>query len=232
MTIKKFTIEKNDFVDRAIEGFYALDYIKYKEERNPDFLVTLKNSSFNDHTKTEMMANDTRLIKAKDEVKKYVHTFLSCIKLNNNSIVVCVVPRSKADFSPEQLYFKKAVKETVQEIGGFLDGTDCIKRIKNTFTTHKARVNCPNNDGDKPYPGITKETCRINREMIAGKFVVLIDDIYTKEANVDEDCIQALLDCVAREVLGFFAVAKTKKKDWMTENDLPVIDISDDEIPF
>ncbi len=45
-----------------------------------------------------------------------------------------------------------------------------------------------------PYKGITKDTCKINDELVKNKNVILVDDIYTKNTSVIEDCIQLLLD--------------------------------------
>ena len=36
--------------------------------------------------------------------------------------------------------------------------------------------------------GITNDTCHINADVVRDKTVILIDDIYTKTVNVDEDC--------------------------------------------
>jgi predicted amidophosphoribosyltransferase len=59
--------------------------------------------------------------------------------------------------------------------------------------------------------GKTKDTCLISNEII-GKDILLIDDIYTKSINIDEDAIQALLDKGAKSVI-FYAVAKTKLRN-------------------
>ena len=66
------------------------------------------------------------------------------------------------------------------------------------------------NDGERPYPGITKETCRINADMIRDQNVILIDDIYTSGVNIDEDCIQVLFESGAKGVM-FYAVAYTRR---------------------
>ena len=66
------------------------------------------------------------------------------------------------------------------------------------------------NNGSEPYRGISLATCRFS-ENIRGKNILLIDDIYTKTVNIDEDMIQALLDCGANKVY-FYAVAKTLYK--------------------
>ena len=66
------------------------------------------------------------------------------------------------------------------------------------------------NDGPSPYPGIMKDTCQINKQEIAGKNVILVDDIYTPGCNIDEDGIQTMYDCGAAQV-SFYAVAKTER---------------------
>ena len=66
------------------------------------------------------------------------------------------------------------------------------------------------NNGSEPYRVIILATCRFS-ENIRGKNILLIDDIYTKTVNIDEDMIQALLDCGANKVY-FYAVAKTLYK--------------------
>jgi phosphoribosylpyrophosphate synthetase len=63
------------------------------------------------------------------------------------------------------------------------------------------------NDGEKPYPGITKDTCKIS-DNVRGKDILLIDDLYTKTVNIDEDAIQALLNKGAKSIV-FYAVGKT-----------------------
>ena len=54
---------------------------------------------------------------------------------------------------------------------------------------------------------MTKDTCSISDDVI-GKDILLIDDLYTKTVNIDEDCIQALLDKGARSVI-FYSIGKT-----------------------
>lgn len=46
-----------------------------------------------------------------------------------------------------------------------------------------------NNTGYLPYPGIAKDTCEIDGSYFHGKDVIWVDDIYTKNTNVAEDCI-------------------------------------------
>lgn len=79
-------------------------------------------------------------------------------------------------------------------------------RHTNTRTTHLNR-NGQGGDGNLPYPGITKDTCSISNQVI-GKDILLIDDLYTKGVNIDEDAIQALLDKGANSVI-FYSIGKT-----------------------
>ena len=67
-----------------------------------------------------------------------------------------------------------------------------------------------NNDGDLPYVGITNATCNISND-VRGKDILLIDDIYTKTVNIDEDAIQALLSKGANSV-AFYAIGNTISK--------------------
>ncbi len=154
-----------------------------------------------------------KLVNARDMVIEILINDLPQIIAERNMaewMVVCV-PRAKAleSYSDSQLMFKEAVKIAANNIYGVIDGTDCIKRIKNTRTTHLRDPNITN-DGPKPYPGITVDTCEINMNKIMNKNIILVDDIYTRNVNVDEDCIQALLDNGAKEVI-FYSVGYTRK---------------------
>ncbi len=77
-------------------------------------------------------------------------------------------------------YFNRAVKGyyNCDYVGYQQKGNpDFINRLKNM-----------------PYKGITKDTCEINKSLIFGKDIVLVDDIYTEGVFVAEDCIQTLFD--------------------------------------
>lgn len=84
----------------------------------------------------------------------------------------------------------------------FDNGTDYMIRHTDTKTNHLR-----NSTGVLPYVGITKDTCYISENVI-GKNILLIDDVYTKTTNVDEDAIQALLDKGAKNVW-FYSIGKT-----------------------
>ncbi len=90
---------------------------------------------------------------------------------------------------------------------GFSNGTDAIKRIKDTKTIHSWRME--DNTGDMPYVGITKDTCQIDETKIVGKDIIPVDDIYTEGVFVAEDCIQTLLDLGAKSVI-LYVITKTR----------------------
>lgn len=121
---------------------------------------------------------------------------------------VCVVPRAKREISyrPNQLYLRATIQIAAQQLDGFIDGTHDIIRHTDTATTHLARRGS-GGSGEMPYVGITKDTCNISDDVI-GQDILLIDDLYTKTVNIDEDCIQALLDKGARSVI-FYSIGKT-----------------------
>ena len=119
--------------------------------------------------------------------------------------------------SPNQLGFRDAVQECVKilQTNGYpsiTDGIGCITRHTDTKTTHihkfyQALIIAV----VRPNVGITNDTCHIDTNAVRGKTVILIDDIYTKTVNVDEDCIQALYDAGAAHVV-FYAVAYTYRR--------------------
>ena len=125
-----------------------------------------------------------------------------------SSLRVCVIPRAKREdsYRPDQLYLRATIQSVVQSLSGLEDGTHDIIRHTNTRTTHRNRSG-HGGDGRMPYPGITNDTCTLSDEII-GKDVLLIDDLYTKTVNIDEDCLQALIEKGARNVF-FYSIGKT-----------------------
>lgn len=125
------------------------------------------------------------------------------------SLRVCVVPRAKRESSyrPDQLYLRATIQHALKGVDGFEDGTHDIIRHSDTVTTHLAHKGGNGGNGEKPYIGITKDTCTISDNII-NKDILLIDDLYTKTVNIDEDCIQALYDKGANNVF-FYSIGKT-----------------------
>lgn len=124
------------------------------------------------------------------------------------SLRVCVIPRAKREnsYRKNQLLLRASIQFVTQRLNGFIDGTHDIIRHTDTSTTHLARHG-NGGPGKLPYVGITKDTCNISDDVI-GQDILLIDDLYTKTVNIDEDCIQALLDKGARSVI-FYSIGKT-----------------------
>lgn len=207
--MKEFIINVNSYLNRNVKGFYHTDYFGYGKSNNPDYLNTLKNDPH--HTWSNYELND-----AKTTLRNILDVDLLQIlqTVNLNLMTICVVPRAKTDnlYNEKQLLFKSTVKSVIDELDGFEDGTEFIIRHKNTKTTHLRKPNVRYvNDGPDPYEGITNETCTILPN-VRGKDILLIDDIYTKKVNIDEDVIQALLDKEAKSVV-FYAVGKTFYKN-------------------
>ena len=124
------------------------------------------------------------------------------------SLRVCVIARSKKEafYAPNQKLFRATIQQTIRTLNGFEDGTFDIIRHTNTKTTHLSRSG-RGGDGPMPYCGITKDTCTISNN-VYGKNILLIDDLYTRTVNIDEDAIQALYDNGAKSVI-FYAIGKT-----------------------
>lgn len=200
--MNKFIIESNVYLGTNIEAYYSMDYTRYGNVNNPNFLNLLKNTYDNDMYLYFPYQNLMNILI--NDIPKLIE------KSKSTPSTICVVPRSKSEvsYSKNQLLFKKATRSALMKIGSINDGTDYIYRHTNTKTTHLRRdIKNYCNDGEYPYPGITKDTCDISPE-VEGKDILLIDDIYTKTVNIDEDAIQALLDNGAKSVT-FYAVAKT-----------------------
>lgn len=132
--------------------------------------------------------------------------------IGKNNLTVCVVPRSKAEghYRANQLLFRMAISNVVDQLPNFENGTNYIVRHTNTRTTHLDKHG-EGGDGNLPYPGITKDTCTISGQ-VNSKNILLIDDLYTKSVNIDEDAIQALLDKGANSVT-FYSVGKTVSRN-------------------
>ncbi|SHN21482.1 hypothetical protein SAMN04488057_1117 [Cyclobacterium lianum] len=208
-----FTIERNNYLNQDIQAFYYTDYIGWERrnevENYPTYLLTLKND--------RSQWWDSKLQGAQRNLLRVLLDDLPNIleQVNSNKPTVCVVPRAKADntYTPNQLLFKATVRNAVNQLGNdFIDGTNFIERHSNTKTTHLRRpIEGFENDGETPYPGISSDTCNFSSS-INGIDILLIDDIYTKTVNIDEDMIQALLNCGANSVT-FYAIGKTIHKE-------------------
>ena len=184
-------------------AFFHASYTGMGRPGNPDYLNHLKNT-FNDFSQNKLQSSAQEL---------YHVLSADLLKISqlskSSSIVVCVVPRAKCEnaYHPNQQLFRTTVQKTIMQVPGLIDGTSYLYRHTNTKTTHLRR-NVPNynNDGPDPYPGITEKTCTISSH-VKDKDILLIDDIYTHEVNIDEDAINALLNAGAKTVI-FYAVGR------------------------
>jgi phosphoribosylpyrophosphate synthetase len=204
--VQTFTIAQNIFLNKTTKGFYRTDYNKTKHSIITESLLILKND-FGDRPQY-------KLDEAVQPIAAVLKADIASIKqkLGVSRLTVCAVPRSKAHIAASKLQFKAAIRKAVHDCAGCEDGLDFITRITNTATTHvPGYVTKYYNDGKTPYKGITTDTCKISAE-VAGKDILLIDDIYTESVNIDEDAIQALLDNDAKSVT-FYAIAKTIKQN-------------------
>ena len=140
------------------------------------------------------------------------------IVARTGATTLVTIPRSKAEntYSSDQLLFKKTISQVVQILNKrghqppLEDGTSYLIRHTNTKTTHRRHGQHPElaGDGPLPHPGITAETCHIDPN-VAGKKILLIDDIYTPGVGIDDDAIQALRDAGAHAVT-LYALGKAR----------------------
>jgi phosphoribosylpyrophosphate synthetase len=204
----KFIIEANEYIIKNIQSFYNSEYSGGGGRRQANGTIentvcTLKND-VTPFTKTVL---DDTVQQLRGILKKDLPEVLQFTKLK--SLTVCVVPRAKVNYNQNQLLFKSTVHTVASQLFGFNDGTDFIIRHTDTRTTHRDRAGYGGN-GDLPYRGITKNTCTISN-YVKGKNILLIDDLYTKSINIDEDAIQALIEIGANRVF-FYAIGRTVRK--------------------
>lgn len=196
-----FILEKNDFLHRDVLGYYHQFYRGYKEPGNPHAVNVVKNT-FKSEKKEMLIESGNAILGA------LMEDLPSIIRENDllHCAILCV-PRAKSlkNYSPSQLIFRQAVTFAAKNLN-LINGVEYIVRTMDTRTTHLKN----DTSGALPYVGITKETCYLDKENINGKDIILIDDIYTKTINIDEDCIQALFDNGARSVI-FYCIGYTQR---------------------
>lgn len=127
----------------------------------------------------------------------------------NTTLTVCVIPRAKVEssYNDNQKLFRQTISNSISILNDnrIIDGTRNILRHTDTATTHRFRSGHGGN-GSMPYCGITNDTCTIMN--VNGKNILLVDDLYTKSVNIDEDAIQALYNHGASNVY-FYSIGKT-----------------------
>ena len=210
--MNQYTIVKNEYLNKDIKAFYRCVYKGYGKPGNPEYINYLKNT-FNNAPRYKIEAAKNSV---KSSLAEELFNILSTI--SSPEVAICIIPRSKAikNYSALQLGFSEAIKETIASLRDsgkvVIDGTNYIIRHTDTCTTHLSLSSIGGGNGRMPYIGITKDTCTIS-DQVRGKHILLIDDIYTKDVNVDEDAIQCLLDHGAKDVT-FFSIARTAHRSF------------------
>lgn len=207
--MEKFTIEKNDFLKQDIQGyFHTIYHSMYYNNTDTLHINKLKNDTLSFSIEELRDAGTKLLQNLNDDIPIILNE-------HNQNFTICIIPRAKIEsiYQKTQLLFKEVINTFVrnfnqsQKIFSLENGTNYIIRIKNTKTTHLRNIiGSYENTGDKPYVGISKDTCSFS-PFIKGKNILLIDDLYTKSINIDEDMIQALLDNGAKSVI-FYSIGK------------------------
>lgn len=211
--IKHENIEKNGYLtSRDIEHYWLYKYIRSSDDTSSvdgeisEDIRILKNQ-FCNKSIALLQSCSQRL---ETEISEGLNFLVQQLVVVGQPWVVVAVPRSKATFRKEQLYLIKAISNAVSQ-QPLENGTYFIKRVIDTQTTHLSHTTnidiINKNNGPKPYPGITKDTCSLCGN-VRGKNVILIDDIYTHNVNIDEDCAQFLFDKGANNVI-LYTLCKT-----------------------
>lgn len=218
--MEKFVISANLFLKKNTFAFYHQPYTGFGNDDNPEFINTIKNN-FNGASVKELEEAKATI---KDIILNDMHTLYETIgkKTQFHDWLLVCVPRSRAEQAlfPKQKLFREAISEAACDLPSIEDGTQAIIRHTTVRTTHIKKPDIvfkgadgkeiKNDECKHPYPGMIKDTCTIDRNMIKDKNIILIDDVYTKSANIDEDCIQALYDNGAKYVV-FYAIAYTQR---------------------
>lgn len=205
--MKRFTVESNKCLTQDIEGFYSEDYLGFGHPKNPNYINILKN---------DFLSNENiELVNAMEKLQDVLVEDLPKIfkEISCEHLTVCIVPRSKQMFHYplKKLLFSKTIEDTLVSFFPKIEnGTKFITRVVDTKTTHFKNKPEYAGSGKMPYCGIALDTCGFS-DQVVGKDILLIDDIYTKTVNIDEDMIQALLDKGAKSVY-FYAIANTTYK--------------------
>lgn len=190
----------NNFLNVSITAFFHDFYISKANGGSPfsELILAIKSHA------TDDVRNDIANIVREDLKKILMIDFY-----RGKTVYIFVVPRSKPDsfWREEELQFRSAVMVGIKDLQNVIDGTNAIKRVVETQTTHLAHLDIQNN-GAAPYPGITQDTCEFNMN-ICGKDVILIDDIYTENKGIDEDCIQFLINKKAGSI-SLYTLGMTK----------------------
>ena len=215
--MKEFVLEKNAFLDRNIRGFYHAKWYGSKKSKSLRYLEIIKQSPSN-------RQKQWRIDNASEVLYETLMQDLQHIsrRMSNQSLTVCVSPGTKKDslYGEEPRIFQQIVSSCANKLLDFFDGSSFIQRNKSKFFIF---MNTPVNHlinrvrGD--YRGEALDNCEFSEE-IKGRDILLVNEVYYKIINHDEDMVQALFEKGARSVT-FYAVGYSG----VTQNTLPAVSI-------
>ena len=202
MLIRRFEITQAS--GSVVVGYFHDWYYTMRDPRNiMHYLTNLKNDIPPYHTPDIIRESEAELAQVlREDFARIVSMY--------GAMTVCGVPRSKRESSYpfSQMGLKRTIRAVANEIPLLEDGMDFIIRNTDTVCTHRARSG-HGGAGEMPRPGLLRDTCFMSPSIV-GKDILLVDDIYTPGVGIDEDAIQAVLDCGAKSVV-FYAVGHTAK---------------------
>ena len=181
------------FLDKDIDLYFHDHYYGFSSLENRLVYINCLKNDRRDY--------DTVIAECEDIAAKVLLVDLSQLVKIYGPLTVCGIPRSKKDivYPAEMMGLKRAIRKAVARSPKLFDGLDYIVRHTNTLCTHLSYWR-RGGAGEGPRPGLLRDTCHLSAE-IAGKNIVLVDDIYTAGVGIDEDGVQALLDAGAKNVI-------------------------------
>lgn len=183
------------------DGFLGRDVDLYFHDNYYGFSSSMNTLMFVNYLKNDRRDYDAVIDKCEEKAAAILSADLAALVQGYGPLTVCGIPRSKREdsYHPSKMGLKRAIRKAIAMNPDLSDGVDYIVRHTNTLCTHRSHRGY-GGDGEGPRRGLMRDTCSISAE-VAGKSIVLIDDIYTAGVGIDEDGVQALLDAGARSVI-------------------------------
>ncbi len=184
---------RDDYLDRDVDLYFHDLYHGFRSTNNSIIYVNYLKNDCRDY--------DNRIADSEDKAAGVLAADLMKLVGLYGPLTVCGIPRSKREksYPPEKMGLKRAIRKAIAMNSNLADGLDYIVRHTNTRCTHRSHWG-NGGDGEGPRPGLLRDTCTLSRD-IAGKSIVLVDDIYTAGVGIDEDGVQALFDVGAKSVI-------------------------------
>ena len=186
-------IGKDAFLGRDVDLYFHAHYYGFSSSEN-----TLK---YINYLKNDRRDYDRVIAQCEDKAATVLAADLAELVGMYGPLTVCGIPRSKREsvYPPEKMGLKRAIRKAIAMNPNLTAGMDYIVRHTNTLCTHRSYWGY-GGDGEGPRPGLMRDTCNLSAD-IAGKNILLVDDIYTAGVGIDEDGVQALFDAGARSVI-------------------------------